>query len=474
MTIFGFSSDADPRCLKAMRIQSGLLSSTSLENKDSPYWPYFQSHSEINAVLGKARKDVVLECKKLGMVLNDAEQAFQEISLPNVYAENNKVEDLDSDQTDYEESQNFGQPCDSNPGCNGIKNDLSILSHQSLNLKDYSKTNISKNGPFLRISINKDKQITVRKSSLCWLFSEKHHMSTDRTLGVRNMGSASKPPKQKNRIISSEPETSEEGIYSERNDTLTEEFLESEEEQEISTSDIAVKCEAYYAVYFDQQCKIILRKPETYQTRDIDAAGADCLKYLESKIDVVLLDEFKQTKRRNYEWEGNTEDKSLYNVWHQIASDVEGLPKLVSEDPALENDLQTPSVSPLDASNLTDMFPVDKAKEVSDTSNDSNTALATTSRPDKVEQVTRNICFAQKTICSKVFYNVLPYTKENNTDSKKKRKKEYTTSVITSDKWVEYHEECERLKMEKEQKKQERKQVRESKKQMMARKRRKT
>ncbi|KAK4875174.1 hypothetical protein RN001_011596 [Aquatica leii] len=143
---------------------------------------------------------------------------------------------------------------------------------------------------------------------------------------------------------------------------------------------------------------------------------------------------------------------------------TEGLPKLVSEDPALENDLQTLLVSPLDASILTDMLPVDKPKEVSATSNDSNTALATTSRPDRVEQVTRNICFTQKTICSKVFYNVLPYSK----------KKEYTPSVITSDKWVEYQEECEKLKMEKEGEKQERKQARESKKQMMAKKRRKT
>ncbi|KAK4871845.1 hypothetical protein RN001_015969 [Aquatica leii] len=182
-------------------------------------------------------------------------------------------------------------------------------------------------------------------------------------------------------------------------------------------------------------------------------------------------DEFKQTKKRNYEWEGNTEDKSLYNVWHQIASDVKGLPKLVSEDPALKNDLQTHPVSLLDASILIDMLPVDKPKEVPGTSNDSNTTLATTSRPDRVEQVTRNICFAQKTICSKVFYNVLPYPKKNNTDSKKKkRKKEYTPSVITSDKWVEYHEECERLKIEKEREKQERKQARESKKQMMAKK----
>ncbi|KAK4885394.1 hypothetical protein RN001_001665 [Aquatica leii] len=50
----------------------------------------FPSHSEINDVFEKARKDVVLECEKLGMVLNDAEQAFQEISLRNVDAENNE------------------------------------------------------------------------------------------------------------------------------------------------------------------------------------------------------------------------------------------------------------------------------------------------------------------------------------------------------------------------------------------------
>ncbi|KAK4872156.1 hypothetical protein RN001_016280 [Aquatica leii] len=49
-------------------------------------------------------------------------------------------------------------------------------------------------------------------------------------------------------------------------------------------------------------------------------------------------------------------------------------------------------------------------------------------------------------------------------------KKEYTPSVITFGKWVEYREECERLKMEKKREKQERKQARESKKQMMAKK----
>ncbi|KAK4883926.1 hypothetical protein RN001_000197 [Aquatica leii] len=273
---------------------------------------------------------------------------------------------------------------------------------------------------------------------------------------------------QKNRINLLKPSGKEQ--ISKKNDFNTQlltlqglliEHSESQIENDLSKLNMSAMPSNNSYVQQSTVSKIILRKPETYQTRDIDAAAADCLKYLELKIDVVLLDKFKQTKRRNYEWEGNTEDKSLYNVWHQIASDVEGLPKLVSEDAALENDLQTPPVSFLDASILTDILSVDKPKEVPATSNDSNTALATTSRPDRVEQVTRNICFVQKTICSKVFYNVLPYPKEINTDSKKKRKKEYTPNVITSDKWVEYHEECEKLKMEKEREKQERKQARE-------------
>lgn len=38
------------------------------------------------------------------------------------------------------------------------------------------------------------------------------------------------------------------------------------------------------------------------------------IRYLEQKLDPVLLDEFKMTKRRNHEWEGNLEDKSLFKI----------------------------------------------------------------------------------------------------------------------------------------------------------------
>ncbi|KAK4880914.1 hypothetical protein RN001_004233 [Aquatica leii] len=201
ITIFGFSSDANPRSLKAMRIQSGLLSSTSLENKDSPYATEVTNRENKENVSSNLVEDTIdnitdhpmeirhitpdksvgnltdpvtirhttpppqpststandgyspnvsfrvtpLQLKPFPKALpRKAEQAFQEINLRNVDAENNEVEDLDSDQTDYEESQNFGQPCDSDPECDGIKNDLFILSHQSLNSKDYAETNILK------------------------------------------------------------------------------------------------------------------------------------------------------------------------------------------------------------------------------------------------------------------------------------------------------------------------------------------
>ncbi|CAH1103779.1 unnamed protein product [Psylliodes chrysocephalus] len=136
---------------------------------------------------------------------------------------------------------------------------------------------------------------------------------------------------------------------------------------------------------------------------------------------------------------------------------------LGDQDPTTSDDsnIGMAGTSRPDVKQVTDHFD----DQVPTTSNDSNIAMAGISRSD-VEQVKRNIFFPHKPIPSAVFYNVLPYPQQKKTDSKRKRKKEYIPSVVTSDKWVEYHEVSERIKNEKEQQRQERKQAREQKKQM--------
>lgn len=50
--------------------------------------------------------------------------------------------------------------------------------------------------------------------------------------------------------------------------------------------------------------KIMLRKCDKYQNQVIDPAVVDHLKYPETKINPILLEEFKQTNKRNHEWKG--------------------------------------------------------------------------------------------------------------------------------------------------------------------------
>ncbi|KAG5860676.1 hypothetical protein JTB14_027762 [Gonioctena quinquepunctata] len=69
-------------------------------------------------------------------------------------------------------------------------------------------------------------------------------------------------------------------------------------------------------------------------------AVVDHLKYLETKINPTLLEEFKQTNKRNHEWEGKIEAAYLYNVWLELSKDAENSqPKELQEDEPDPNDV---------------------------------------------------------------------------------------------------------------------------------------
>lgn len=71
--------------------------------------------------------------------------------------------------------------------------------------------------------------------------------------------------------------------------------------------------------------KCILRKTSSCSARqEMDQEELNkCLQFVESKIDGELLIEFKNTKNRNHDWEGDSHALMLFDVWKSISEDAE-------------------------------------------------------------------------------------------------------------------------------------------------------
>lgn len=65
-----------------------------------------------------------------------------------------------------------------------------------------SKHSEPSNSPFLTVKLHNNKEVKIRKSSLCWFFSEKgDRLSTDRLLRVKVMASSDRNNRVKNAAI---------------------------------------------------------------------------------------------------------------------------------------------------------------------------------------------------------------------------------------------------------------------------------
>lgn len=252
--------------------------------------------------------------------------------------------------------------------------------------------------------------------------------------------------------------------------------------------------------------KIILRKNSLEQKPKVNPAVAEHLKYLESKIDFELLDQFNLTKRRNHEWEGKPEASYLYNIWLEMSRETESLtksmpdtidankesvqpiPDIMDQDADGNNEEPPRFSTPTQFENVDSPDPIplilDQAsyipgpsrikslhthsltlsEQVESLINNNNDTIADTPRSKKIESVKLNITNTPTGSLSSAFHDILPWP-EATAKKFKRRIKEYIPSVVTSDKWVEYYEEKERMKKEQEQNKQERKQAQELRKQ---------
>lgn len=233
------------------------------------------SVEEIKIILENAKHDALTNAKDLGMTLeeNMQKEALEKILMPTneIY---DPTEELTEDEFTIEEIEDGNI---SEEYLSEIEDEMKIFSNVDLlNIKDFKSTTrgIAKNSnkAVLKITINNKKDMLVKKSTLCWLFSDKSsRLSNDRILRVKGMTNKKtsgneKPLKknnkttQKNRKNSDEveSETSESDSYESESEMEEEDFEEeklevnNEPENEPEDEEISITVENYYVEnYYD-------------------------------------------------------------------------------------------------------------------------------------------------------------------------------------------------------------------------------
>ena len=188
---------------------------------------------------------------------------------------NSKVGNLQNNDDDQETNEYLSES-----ELEEISKDISLFSKfNELKLKDYSNktaqpTKTSTNSsttPYLKVILNDNKIVTVRKSSLCWYFSDSTgRLSSDRLLRVRGMSNnkdsigkqkytrnTRKKIKEKLPETSSESDASSDRFYSEKSEFEDEDFSDSFSDnsdiQKSKTKDICIENEKYYCVYYNSK-----------------------------------------------------------------------------------------------------------------------------------------------------------------------------------------------------------------------------
>lgn len=227
--------------------------------------------------LEKAKTDAILDAKNLNMELSEIEmtEILKEVSLTKIDSfeeddpgdEEVETHDNDVNNKDFE---NISEELNSE-----MSSEINIFSNmKSLNIKDYTaKKNNSDPGsdPSLLTILVNNKTMLVKKSTLCWLFSEKkNNLSTDRLHRVRGMTRSKKdnppaPPlsiprllegkkRKKNtmtRYSTSDSDTSADADTSSVDVTENDAESSSEEELEEAETNITISVEKYYAAFYD-------------------------------------------------------------------------------------------------------------------------------------------------------------------------------------------------------------------------------
>lgn len=194
--------------------------------------------------------------------------------------------------------------------------------------------------------------------------------------------------------------------------------------------------------------KIIVRNIPNliHQTTSIIDEMKAHLAFIETninKIDVDLVTEFKRTYRGKYEWDGNEKASMLFSLWSGIMEDINIQENEIIQTNNTATALLQASTSPTLENSNEHLNP------------DMWLSRPSTSQAEETISTNPNTVIPAKRSLATVFNDIIKWPVQQ--QSKSTRKKEYTPSVITSNKWIEFHDLKAAEKLEKEKKKEERK-----------------
>ncbi|CAG9767012.1 unnamed protein product [Ceutorhynchus assimilis] len=282
--------------------------------------------AEIEKIIIDAKENARVDANHLGIVVTDEHFSIVHLRENSVRANEETAgnaeeiieEIIDSDLEIETSSQALEEEYMSEYDLNELEEDLNTLQDiENLNLRDYSGQNKScdKSSSYIMVTLKNGKQMTVKKSSICWFFSEKQgRLSTDRLLRVKGMSSATSQPttrpkrkkkihhktaakrkrtkvtKSKSRLKLNEAETetdTETEYISDKSESSGGEFmvdLATEAPRDTPTTEIEteilIETEKYYSVYYDDQW---------YLGRILNINGSECnVKFLIKQLDAFV------------------------------------------------------------------------------------------------------------------------------------------------------------------------------------------
>lgn len=224
------------------------------------------SVGEIRDILEDARGDALHDFKDLGMSLScqEEKEALEEVLLtPTDYLQNDNITIID-DVTIYNAASNDAS-YDAIEDEQDLLEDLKKLKNlKKCNIKDFSGNENSKNNSFLKVRVA-NKILTVKKSTLCWIFSDSsERLSSDRLSRfkgpqknkIKNTGKNSNKNKNETDIDNagktSDTSSDSSVSYTLGSDTDSENLSETENHEKTEElPKICIKKEHYYAVYYD-------------------------------------------------------------------------------------------------------------------------------------------------------------------------------------------------------------------------------
>lgn len=254
--------------------------------------PHLPTTQEIKKILEKARNQAIKDAEMLGMILDNSPFSLERVALPTPAEALLDVEDSREEQSQEQEvinNVNETYEQSSSQSFDELDHDEKItvnnlLACDSLNIKDYSSSDKGKRKTdiYLTLSLNNNKIVTVKKSTLCWLFTNTSgRLSSDRLLRVRGMsGQKKEKAKERKNTEQTDKQKSHEKKRKKKSERKSKEMEETDDSEDDSedieycesdddvnldvsdnetiesfetTSKISIENEKYYVVYYETQ-----------------------------------------------------------------------------------------------------------------------------------------------------------------------------------------------------------------------------